>query len=616
VENTTWFWRAFASDGSSETPSVIASFFVNVANDPPGTPVPLDPVDGRVVGTPTPTLLLRNTTDPEGDPLTYELEVRDADGGIVAQSGPVPAGDEETSWTVPDPLAEDADFTWSARANDGDLFGPWSAPAAFRVNAVLEPPTAPVPLLPPDGAIVEESRPPLVVENATSPDHLVLVYAFELYVVGGSGATLFEEAHDVPEGPETTAWTPSRDLADGAYEWRARASDPVHDGPWSATSRFEVLLDPPPTAPTGLQATPGDERVRLDWNPSPEADVTGYRVYRSTTSGGPYDLVGSTSGPGFDDLGLTNGVVYYYVVTALDARHESPPSDEAAARPEEPTTLEAEVDYIPSRLTAECLLARGGGHRARARAGRRASRRSPVDEAALGKLLKKLGLPDVKAFVEDPTWREGVLGTHCPWPPPPGPDCPRWIYASIELPPGHDPRAIELRSLRLLGTVAPDPRYRRFVDSDRDGLAELRVRFRLSRLAAFLTVGVNHVTLTGRAGATDFQGANVIVVSPLRASLHVAPRVLKRRSCGHDVLAIVSFARGVSAREVDPSSLRLNRTVRVKRVLSSSGHHLVLKFDRGEVLGVLPKGKKVEVRVTGEAHGIPFEAVDHVRVIE
>ena len=50
VENTEYFWRAHASDGRTETPSVVASFFVNVADDPPSAPVPLDPVDGRTVG--------------------------------------------------------------------------------------------------------------------------------------------------------------------------------------------------------------------------------------------------------------------------------------------------------------------------------------------------------------------------------------------------------------------------------------------------------------------------------------------------------------------------------------------------------------------------------------
>ena len=41
VENTSYYWRAFAGDGSTETSSAVAGFFVNVTNDPPSAPVPL-----------------------------------------------------------------------------------------------------------------------------------------------------------------------------------------------------------------------------------------------------------------------------------------------------------------------------------------------------------------------------------------------------------------------------------------------------------------------------------------------------------------------------------------------------------------------------------------------
>ena len=189
AENTLYYWRAHASDGNTETPSALASFFVNVANEAPGAPVPLDPVDGRTVGTATPTLRLRNAVDPEGDPLTYEIEVRDAGGAVVARADRVPSGADETTWAVTTALAEDQSFTWSARAADGELEGPWSAPATFHVDAVVEPPTAPVPRLPADGATVEERRPALVVENATSPDGLALTYTFELEAVAADGST-------------------------------------------------------------------------------------------------------------------------------------------------------------------------------------------------------------------------------------------------------------------------------------------------------------------------------------------------------------------------------------------------------------------------------------------
>jgi subtilase family serine protease/flagellar hook assembly protein FlgD len=606
VENTEYFWRAHAGDGNTETSSVVASFFVNVANEAPSAPVLLDPVDGRTVGTATPTLRLRNASDPESDPLTYEIVVYDAAGSIVTQATDVPAGDTETEWTVPVALEEDANFTWSARASDGELSGPWSAPTAFGVDAVVEPPTAPVPLLPAEGSIVEESQPMLVVENATSPDGLPLLYTFELFSASAGGSMLVERATGIAEETGTTAWTPTVDLPDGAYEWRARASDPAQDGPWSATARFEVRLDRPPTPPTGLHATPGDGRVALAWNPSPEPDLTGYHVYRSQTSGGPYEPVGSTVAPAFEDPGLTNGVAYYYVVTALDAQSESEPSVEASGRPEAPAGLVAEVRYEPSTLDAGCLLARGGGHRGRAPEDRSVALRAPrLNEASEARRAADAG-----------SLLRGVPQPQCLWPPPPPDGCPTWLYGTVELPPGHDPSSIDLLSLRLLGSVSADPSYDVLGDSDGDDIPERRVRFLLREVAPLLAAGDNEVTIVVDAGASEARGSGHVLVVPMSVELRVSPRTINRRSHGNDVLAELEFPWGVPADEASVSSIRLNDAVPVERLVGVHDEDMKVKFDRKAVIAVLPLGKSVEVRVTGTLHGLPFVGVDHVKVIE
>jgi fibronectin type 3 domain-containing protein len=58
--------------------------------------------------------------------------------------------------------------------------------------------------------------------------------------------------------------------------------------------------------------------------------VTGYNIYRSTTSGGPYTLVGSApaSAFSFSDNAVASGTTYYYVVRAV-AGVESINSNEA-----------------------------------------------------------------------------------------------------------------------------------------------------------------------------------------------------------------------------------------------------------------------------------------------
>jgi subtilase family serine protease/flagellar hook assembly protein FlgD len=567
-ENTLYYWRAHASDGNTETPSAVASFFVDAVDEAPGAPVPLEPVEGRTVATATPTLRLRNAADPERDPLTYDFEVRDASGSVVAHAEGVPSGSLETTWTVTTALAEDEAFTWLARAFDEELFGDWSGPAAFRVNAVLEPPTAPEPLQPADGAVVEERRPALLVENATSREGLLLTYTFELEGVAPDGSTTpVERAEGVTEGPYTTSWMPSLDLADGRYQWRARASD-QQDGPWSATWRFEVLVDPPPAAPSDLIAVAGDARVQLEWKANTEDDLTGYRVYRSATAGGPYVLIAAVTSNQHDDLGLTNGVTYYYVVTATDAHSESEPSHEAAARPEAPEGLVAEVRYDPSVVGADCLLAADCSH----------------------------------SLAAVPSSSPSA--------------CPSWLLATLELPAGHDPATIEVASLRLFGSVTADPKYGKLVDVDHDGLRELQVRFAFDAVAPHLGAGVNVATIVGRAGSSEVRGSSTIEVPALSTGLRVTPRTLEQRSKGEDVQARITFADGVPAAEVAIPSVRLNGTVRVERVVLANRNVLVLKFGRAAVVGVLPPGDEVEVRVTGTLRGLPFVGIDHIRVIE
>ena len=95
----------------------------------------------------------------------------------------------------------------------------------------------------------------------------------------------------------------------------------------------------PPAAPTGLGATAGSGLVDLSWFVNSEPDVAGYNVYRSTTTGGTYAKINTSliTGNTYSDTGLTGGVTYYYVISAVDTSvNESSTSSEASATPTEP----------------------------------------------------------------------------------------------------------------------------------------------------------------------------------------------------------------------------------------------------------------------------------------
>lgn len=77
---------------------------------------------------------------------------------------------------------------------------------------------------------------------------------------------------------------------------------------------------------------PSISPLTFSWTPSPSTNVVELRVYRSTNSGGPYQLMGSFNNPletrFTDSNGLDVGTTYYYVVRAFDGTQESVDSNE------------------------------------------------------------------------------------------------------------------------------------------------------------------------------------------------------------------------------------------------------------------------------------------------
>jgi hypothetical protein len=101
--------------------------------------------------------------------------------------------------------------------------------------------------------------------------------------------------------------------------WRLRIGSFAFD-----TCGCDLVIDPP----VASAVVGGDNLVVVSWDDSATPEITEYRVYRSFTSGGPYDLVatvadtspgvGGGTGYSWDDTDVSGGIEYFYVVRSSD----------------------------------------------------------------------------------------------------------------------------------------------------------------------------------------------------------------------------------------------------------------------------------------------------------
>lgn len=120
----------------------------------------------------------------------------------------------------------------------------------------------------------------------------------------------------------------------------------------SQVSATPVL--PPPAAPPNLTAVAGNAQVILTWTAS--SGASDYNIEESLAGGGPYSIIANTSGISYTNTELTNGVTYYFVVTATGTNGTSANSVEANATPQvplpdSPTGLAAMASSGQIRLT-------------------------------------------------------------------------------------------------------------------------------------------------------------------------------------------------------------------------------------------------------------------------
>jgi fibronectin type 3 domain-containing protein len=97
-----------------------------------------------------------------------------------------------------------------------------------------------------------------------------------------------------------------------------------------------TLMADVPDAPTNLIATGNNDLQSIQLNWDTVTGATYYSVKRSTDEGGPYvNIASGLTDTAYDDADVTPGIIYYYVVTAINEGVGSVNSNEASAVLEE-----------------------------------------------------------------------------------------------------------------------------------------------------------------------------------------------------------------------------------------------------------------------------------------
>ncbi|MGW8186698.1 MAG: hypothetical protein ACWGNK_05510, partial [Desulfobacterales bacterium] len=252
----------YDGDGISDLEEFMLGSDPAIDDHAPTVPMIQEPVDGSEVVVLQPQLVVVNSSDEDGDSLTYQFELY-ADPGYsetIASEEGVPQGADTTGWTVPVELTENLRYYWRVRATDGYSFSLWGY-GTFVVNSVNEPPGAFFISHPRDGMLVDTVRPLLEVTNSRDPDPGFLTYGFEVYAV--SDLTIPVAFVDgIPAGASgITTWRLDTDLTDGVtYYWRATASDELGARSETAVGAFTVdIFHPSPSAPEIIAPQAGVE---------------------------------------------------------------------------------------------------------------------------------------------------------------------------------------------------------------------------------------------------------------------------------------------------------------------------------------------------------------------
>jgi len=285
-DNTRYWWRVRAFDGTNYSLWANGRFFVNLFNDPPERFNLLLPVPGGEVADGQPVLNWANAVDKDGDVVTYGVRVyRDAalTDGAAGVEGLAADLSGASQWQVTPALTSRRLYYWNVTATDALGAKTVTAARSFIVGIGNMAPTAPGIASPVSGSLVPSLQVDLTVSNSTDADGDLITYVFELDTVPAfnSGAKRVS-SQIVQGGGPTTAWRVTGLAENTRYYWRAKAQDGRTESGWVQGDFLASAVNDMPSVPTarnpGMAAWVSSLAPTLELNPSvdPEGGAVSY----------------------------------------------------------------------------------------------------------------------------------------------------------------------------------------------------------------------------------------------------------------------------------------------------------------------------------------------------
>lgn len=331
-DNTHYFWRARAFDGTLYSAWINGSFFVNLFNDPPDAFNLTSPVPSAEVSTVQPTLTWTNSSDKDEDVLTYGVSVyKDAAlSKTVTSVVSLPQGTQgNTSWAINTPLTNHSKYYWRVTATDTHGAQTMTPARPFTVNTGNSAPTAPSILIPAVGGQTTNPSTALTIQNSTDADNDLITYIFEIDTLSTfDTASKRNSGQIIQSAGQQTAWTINGLVENQRYWWRVKAQDGRAESSWVVGDFLMNAVNDPPPIPT--VNNPGNKAWSATQQPSlianavvdPEGQAVRYQfeVYKDAAlTQRVTDGVSINTG-WIVPISLADKTTYFWRLRALDAQ--------------------------------------------------------------------------------------------------------------------------------------------------------------------------------------------------------------------------------------------------------------------------------------------------------